>query len=151
MIYIVAYRDSSSKYFIIKLCMNGKVVTTYEAKPENVNIGGIISHYGKIYAIGINYFNMYPLKKDNVSSVAMNKVKLDDTIVRSTCVDNLGNVLLPSDLEVNIICPFLQRLHKVRIDISDSIRSVAVDQQNNLWIGTRDGHLYIAKYLKQFS
>lgn len=151
MIYIVAYRDSSSKYFIIKLRMNGKVITTYEAKPENVNIGGIISHYGKIYAIGINYFNMYPLKKDNVSSVAMNKVKLDDTIVRSTCVDNLGNVLLPSDLEVNIICPFLQRLHKIRIDISDSIRSVAVDQQNNLWIGTRDGHLYIAKYLKQFS
>nr|XP_022302558.1 uncharacterized protein LOC111110370 [Crassostrea virginica] len=138
---------SSGKYFVIKLDMNGEVEETYETMPQT-SINHIVSHHGTLYAIGTNDFSLLPLEDDKVFTRDISKVGSSKVYSASTSIDHHDNVIMGSESQIHVTDPSLQCLHKIRSDISDSILSTAVDHLNQLWIGTRDGHLYISKYLK---
>ena len=146
-IYVVCWSLSSGKYFVIKLDMNGEVEETYETMPQT-NINHIVSHHGTLYAIGTNDFSLLPLEDDKVFIRDITKVGSSNVYSASTSIDNHDNVIMGSESQIHVSDPSLQCLHKMRTDISGSILSTAVDHLNQLWIGTRDGHLYISKYLK---
>ena len=146
-IYVVCLGISSGKYFVIKLDMNGEVEETYETMPQT-NINHIVSHHSTLYAIGTNDFSLLPLEDDKVFTRDISKVGSSKVYSASTSIDHHDNVIMGSESQIHVTDPSLQCLHKIRSDISDSILSTAVDHLNQLWIGTRDGHLYISKYLK---
>lgn len=75
-------------------------------------------------------------------------MQLKNTYSASTSVDNLGNVIVASGSKIMIIDPSLEHVFEIDTDIQGTILSTAVDQQNQLWIGTEDENLYIVKYLR---
>nr|XP_034317536.1 uncharacterized protein LOC109621195 isoform X3 [Crassostrea gigas] len=147
-IYVIG---NSHKNIILKLDMNGEVEKVFESKPERININQIISQNGKIFAMKINIFSLYLLISDKISSEVMKKVVVDNVYSASASVDNFGNIIMGVHSPVSkivVIDPRLERKQEIACDFSGKIRSTAVDKQNQLWIGTEDGNLYIAKYLK---
>lgn len=152
-IYVIGQKQKRNQYIIIQLEMNGEVEKVYELKPNCVKIDHLISLHGQIFAMRFEKFGMLPLGTDEVSSVPVNKVHVKKACSSGASVDNFGNVIVGSgSLLSNIIVidPRLERKHKIYFDKPQSgpIRSTAVDQQNQLWIVTDDGNLYITKYLK---
>ncbi|XP_052699112.1 uncharacterized protein LOC128176662 [Crassostrea angulata] len=148
-IYVIGH--SCYKSSILKLDMNGEVEEVFEPKPECITIEHIISQNGQIFALKNDIFSMHLLGSDKISSEAINKVVVDKSYSASASVDNFGNIIIgvhSPGPKIVIIDPRLERKHEIRCDFSERIRSTAVDKQNHLWIGTDDGHLYIAKYLK---
>nr|XP_034325371.1 uncharacterized protein LOC105331808 isoform X2 [Crassostrea gigas] len=148
-IYVIGH--SCYKSSILKLDMNGEVEKVFEPKPECITIEHIISQNGQIFALKNDIFSMHLLGSDKISSEAINKVVVDKSYSASASVDNFGNIIIgvhSPGPKIVIIDPRLERKHEIRCDFSERIRSTAVDKQNHLWIGTDDGHLYIAKYLK---
>lgn len=147
-IYVIGH---SNKYIILKLDMNGEVEKIFETNPERININHIISQNGKIFALKTNIFSMLLLGSDKISSEVINKVVVDKSYSASASVDNFGNIIVGVQSPVPkivVIDPRLELKHEIGCGFSGRIRSTAVDQQNQLWIGTEDGNLYIAKYLK---
>lgn len=154
-IYVVAQNKKLKRHrhVIIKLELNGEVEKVYEMKPNSVKIDNLISLHGQIFAMRFEKFGMLPLGTDEVSSVPVNKVHVKNACSLGASVDNFGNVIVGSGLvlsKIIVIDPRLERMHKMDFDKPQSgrIRSTAVDQQNQLWIVTDDGKLYITKYLK---
>ncbi|XP_061172076.1 uncharacterized protein LOC133181578 [Saccostrea echinata] len=147
-IYVVANRADSSKYFIVKLDMNGEVESVYNTENAHDSINQIIFLNDQIVAFRINAVDMLPLETGAISSVAMNKVNIRNSYSGSASTDNLGNVILGSNAQLFVINPSLEFVHKLDTGISGRLISTAVDQQNQLWFGTADGKLYSTKYLK---
>lgn len=154
-IYVIGENEKqkSKRYIIIQLEMNGEIERIYELKPNCVKIDHLISLHGQIFAMRYEKFGMLPLGTDYVSSVPVNKVHIERACSSGASVDNFGNVIVGSgSLLSNIIVidPKLERKYKIYFEKPQSgpIRSTAVDQQNQLWIVTDDGNLYITKYLK---
>ncbi|XP_011417316.3 uncharacterized protein [Magallana gigas] len=147
-IYVIGHSD---KYTILKLDMNGEVEKVFETKPERVDINHIISQNGQIFALNTNIFSVLLLGSDKISSEVINKVMVDKSYSASASVDNFGNIIIGVHSPVSkivVIDPRLERKHEIDCDFSGTVCATAVDKQNQLWIGTEDGNLYIAKYLK---
>ncbi|XP_061172090.1 uncharacterized protein LOC133181582 [Saccostrea echinata] len=146
-IYVVAYCAEDKNYFVIKLNINGEVENVYHTQKASDNINQIISLNGQIAAIRTNSDGLMPLEADRISSVKMNKVNMT-LYSASASVDKLGNVIMASNASLFIINPSLEYMHEIDTGTSEEIISTAVDQQNQLWFGTRSGKLYSTKYLK---
>lgn len=128
--------------------MNGEVEEILETNTECRNINHIISHQGQIIAMCTTEFAMLPIHNGGISPRPINKVQLKNTYSASTSVDNLGNVIVASGSKIMIIDPSLEHVFEIDTDIQGTILSTAVDQQNQLWIGTENENLYIVKYLR---
>lgn len=147
-IYVIGHGPD---YFILKLDLNGEVEEVYETKPERANINHIISLNGQIVAVNTQKFSLLLLDSDNISTEVINKVMVDRSYSASASVDNFGNIIVgtdPPDSKIVVVDPKLERKHEIGCSFSGRIRATAVDHQNQLWIGTDDGKLYIAKYFK---
>eukprot|EP00105_Crassostrea_gigas_P017067 XP_011434702.1 PREDICTED: uncharacterized protein LOC105333431 isoform X1 [Crassostrea gigas] len=157
-IYVIGHAD---KYIIIKVDINGEVERVFETKPDRMNVNHLISQNGRIFALNTQMFSMYLLGSDEISSKVINKVEVDKSYSGSASVDNFGNIIVGTDPAASIIVgtdppaskivvidPRLERKHEIGCDFLGRVRATAVDKQNQLWIGTDAGNLYIAKYLK---
>lgn len=120
---------------------------------QNAEIKIIISHHGQIIDMYTTEFAMLPIPNSEMSSEAINRMHLKNIYSANVFVDNLGNVIVASDSKTIIIDPSLEHVFEMNTDIQGTctILSTAVDQQNQLWIGTEDETLYIVKYLRQLS
>lgn len=96
-------------------------------------------------------FAMLPIPNSEMSFEAINRMHLKNIYSANVFVDNLGNVIVASGSKTIIIDPSLEHVFEMDTDIQGTILSTAVDQQNQLWIGTEDETLYIVKYLRQLS
>lgn len=146
--YVIGHRHVPKRYFVLKLNMNGEVEEILETNTECRNINHIISHEGQIIAMCTTEFAMLPIHNGGISSRPVNKVQLKNTYSASTSVDNLGNVIVASGSKIMIIDPSLEHVFVIDTDIQGTILSTAVDQLNQLWIGTENENLYIVKYLR---
>lgn len=146
--YVIGHRHVPKRYFVLQLNMNGEVEEILETNTECRNINHIISHQGQIIAMCTTEFAMLPIHNGGISSRPINKVHLKNTYSASTSVDNLGNVIVASGSKIMIIDPSLEHVFEIDTDIQGTILSTAVDQQNQLWIGTENENLYIVKYLR---
>lgn len=147
-IYVIGH---SYKYIILKVDINGEVEKVFETKPERININHLISQNGQIFALNTNIFSMLLLGSNKISTKVINKVVVEKSYSASASVDNFGNIIVgvdPPASKIVVIDPRLERKHEIGCDLLGRIRATAVDKQNQLWIGTDDGNLYIAKYLK---
>lgn len=115
---------------------------------QNAEIKIIISHHGQIIDMYTTEFAMLPIPNSEMSSEAINRMHLKNIYSANVFVDNLGNVIVASDSKTIIIDPSLEHVFEMDTDIQGTILSTAVDQQNQLWIGTEDENLYIVKYLR---
>lgn len=113
---------------------------------QNAEIKIIISHHGQIVAMCTTEFAMLPIPNSEMSSEAINRMHLKNIYSANVFVDNLGNVIVASGSKTIIIDPSLEHVFEMDTDIQGTILSTAVDQQNQLWIGTEDETLYIVKY-----
>lgn len=118
---------------------------------QNAEIKIIISHHGQIIDMYTTEFAMLPIPNSEMSSEAINRMHLKNIYSANVFVDNLGNVIVASGSKTIIIDPSLEHVFEMDTDIQGTILSTAVDQQNQLWIGTEDETLYIVKYLRQLS
>lgn len=118
---------------------------------QNAEIKIIISHHGQIVAMCTTEFAMLPIPNSEMSSEAINRMHLKNIYSANVFVDNLGNVIVASGSKTIVIDPSLEHVFEMDTDIQGTILSTAVDQQNQLWIGTEDETLYIVKYLRQLS
>eukprot|EP00105_Crassostrea_gigas_P017072 XP_011434707.1 PREDICTED: uncharacterized protein LOC105333431 isoform X2 [Crassostrea gigas] len=149
-IYVIGHAD---KNIILKVDMNGEVEKVFETKPDRVNVNHLISQNGQIFALNTQMFSMYMymLGSDEISTNVINKVEVDKSYSGSASVDNFGNIIVGTDppaSKIVVIDPRLERKHEIGCVFLGRVRATAVDKQNQLWIGTDDGNLYIAKYLK---
>lgn len=152
----VLYQDEriyviGDRYIILKVDMNGEVEKDFEIESDLVDVNHLISQNGRIFALNNKMFSMYLLGSDEISTKVINKVAVDKSYSASASVDNFGNIIVgvdPPASKIVVIDPRLERKHEIGCDFSGMIRATAVDKQNQLWIGTDDGNLYIAKYLK---
>lgn len=147
-IYVIGH---GNKYIILKVDMNGEVDKVFETKPDRVNVNHLISQNGQMFALNTQIFSMYLLGSDEMSTKVINKVEVDKSYSANASVDNFGNIIVgvdPPASKIVVIDPRLERKHEIGCDFLRRIRATAVDKQNQLWIGTDDGNLYIAKYLK---
>lgn len=115
---------------------------------QNAELKSIISHHGQIVAMCTTEFAMLPIPNSEMSSEAINRMHLKNIYSANVFVDNLGNVIVASGSKTIIIDPSLEHVFEMDTDIQGTILSTAVDQQNQLWIGTEDETLYIVKYLR---
>lgn len=115
---------------------------------QNAEIKIIISHHGQIIDMYTTEFAMLPIPNSEMSSEAINRMHLKNIYSANVFVDNLGNVIVASGSKTIIIDPSLEHVFEMDTDIQGTILSTAVDQQNQLWIGTEDENLYIVKYLR---
>lgn len=113
---------------------------------QNAEIKIIISHHGQIVAMCTTEFAMLPIPNSEMSSEAINRMHLKNIYSANVFVDNLGNVIVASGSKTIIIDPSLEHVFEMDTDIQGTILFTAVDQQNQLWIGTEDETLYIVKY-----
>lgn len=146
-IYVIGNMRKSSKHFILKLDMNGeveKVIKTTDSRHMN----HIISHHGQIIVMCTFKFAMLPIVSGKISSKAISRVHFKNYFSASASVDNLGNVIVASGAKIIVIDASLERMFKICTDMQESITATAVDQLNQLWIGTEKGNLYIVKYLQ---
>lgn len=118
---------------------------------QNAEIKIIISHHGQIVAMCTTEFALISIPNSEMSSEAINRMHLKNIYSANVFVDNLGNVIVASGSKTIIIDPSLEHVFEMDTDIQGTILSTAVDQQNQLWIGTEDETLYIVKYLRQLS
>lgn len=118
---------------------------------QNAEIKIIISHHGQIVAMCTTEFAMLPIPNSEMSSEAINRMHLKNIYSANVFVDNLGNVIVASGSKTIVIDPSLEHVFEMDTDIQGTILFTAVDQQNQLWIGTEDETLYIVKYLRQLS
>uniref|UniRef100_K1PGR1 Uncharacterized protein n=1 Tax=Magallana gigas TaxID=29159 RepID=K1PGR1_MAGGI len=146
--YVIGHRHVPKRYFVLKLNMNGEVEEILETNTECRNINHIISHQGQIIAMCTTEFAMLPIHNGGISARPINKVQLKNTYSASTSVDSLGNVIVASGSKIMIIDLSLEHVFEIDTDIQGTILSTAVDQQNQLWIGTENENLYIVKYLR---
>ncbi|XP_061166965.1 uncharacterized protein LOC133175851 [Saccostrea echinata] len=146
-IFVVAHHANGKKYFIMKLNKNGEFECVYHTQKASDDINQIISLNGQIVAIRAHSDGLIPLEADQISSAKMNKVNIT-LYSASASVDKFGNVIMASNASLFIINPSLEFMHEIDTGISEEIISTAVDQQNQLWFGTRSGELYSTKYLK---
>jgi hypothetical protein len=142
------YDECVTRCFIIQLNMSGEVKGVYKTEKDHDNIIKLISLNGQIIAIRTHDFAMLPLEDGIISSEKINKVCIQNAYSVSASVDNLGNVIVASDGDLFVIHPGLESMHKIDTDIKGCITSIAVDKTNQLWLGTKPGKLYSAKYLK---
>lgn len=115
---------------------------------QNAEIKIIISHHGQIVAMCTTEFALISIPNSEMSSEAINIMHLKNIYSANVFVDNLGNVIVASGSKTIIIDPSLEHVFEMDTDIQGTILSTAVDQQNQLWIGTEDETLYIVKYLR---
>lgn len=115
---------------------------------QNAEIKIIISHHGQVIDMYTTEFAMLPIPNSEMSSEAINRMHLKNIYSANVFVDNLGNVIVASGSKTIIIDPSLEHVFEMDTDIQGTILSTAVDQQNQLWIGTEDENLYIVKYLR---
>lgn len=117
---------------------------------QNAEIKIIISHHGQIIDMYTTEFAMLPIPNSEMSPEAINRMHLKNIYSANVFVDNLGNVIVASDSKTIIIDPSLEHVFEMNTDIQGTctILSTAVDQQNQLWIGTEDENLYIVKHLR---
>lgn len=113
---------------------------------QNAEIKIIISHHGQIIAMCTTEFAMLPIPNSEMSSEAINRMHLKNIYSANVFVDNLGNVIVASGSKTIVIDPSLEHVFEMDTDIQGTILFTAVDQQNQLWIGTEDETLYIVKY-----
>ncbi|XP_052708459.1 uncharacterized protein LOC128183486 isoform X1 [Crassostrea angulata] len=152
----ILYQDEriyviGDRYIILKVDMNGEVEKDFEIESDLVDVNHLISQNGRIFALNNNIFSMYLLGSDKISTNVINKVAVDNSYSASASVDNFGNIIVgvdPPASKIVVIDPRLERKYEIGCDFSGMIRATAVDKQNQVWIGTDDGNLYIAKYLK---
>lgn len=152
----ILYQDEriyviGDRYIILKVDMNGEVEKDFEIESTEVNVNHLISQNGQIFVLNNDIFSMYLLGSDEISTKVINKVEVDKSYSASASVDNFGNIIVgvdPPASKIVVIDPRLERKHEIGCDLLGRIRATAVDKQNQLWIGTDDGNLYIAKYLK---
>lgn len=146
-IYVIGSKGELRQFFVLRLDMDGEVEEVFETT-EYRHMNHLISHHGRIFAMCTFKFAMLPLDNGKISLEAINRVHLKNTFAASASVDNLGNVIVASASKIYVINPSLERVFKVDTDIQAVIYATAVDQHNQLWIGTHDGNLYIVKYLR---
>lgn len=137
----------SSKHFILKLDMNGEVEEVIKTT-DSRHMNHIISHHGQIIVMCTFKFAMLPIVSGKISSKAISRVHFKNYFSASASVDNLGNVIVASGAKIIVIDASLERMFKICTDMQESITATAVDQLNQLWIGTEKGNLYIVKYLQ---
>lgn len=113
---------------------------------QNAEIKIIISHHGQIVAMCTTEFALISIPNSEMSSEAINIMHLKNIYSANVFVDNLGNVIVASGSKTIVIDPSLEHVFEMDTDIQGTILSTAVDQQNQLWIGTEDETLYIVKY-----
>lgn len=113
---------------------------------QNAEIKIIISHHGQIVAMCTTEFALISIPNSEMSSEAINRMHLKNIYSANVFVDNLGNVIVASGSKTIVIDPSLEHVFEMDTDIQGTILFTAVDQQNQLWIGTEDETLYIVKY-----
>lgn len=113
---------------------------------QNAEIKIIISHHGQIVAMCTTEFALISIPNSEMSSEAINIMHLKNIYSANVFVDNLGNVIVASGSKTIVIDPSLEHVFEMDTDIQGTILFTAVDQQNQLWIGTEDETLYIVKY-----
>lgn len=148
-IYVLGDKSNptATQYFVLRLDMNGEVEEVFETTECRL-MNHLISHHGQIFAMRTSEFAMLPLDDGKISLEAINRVRLKNTYSASASVDNLGNVIVASVSKIIVINPSLEHAFKIDTDIQAYIHATAVDQHNQLWIGTHDGNLFIVKYLR---
>lgn len=146
-IYVIGNMRKSSKHFILKLDMNGEVEEVIKTT-DSRHMNHIISHHGQIIVMCTFKFAMLPIVSGKISSKAISRVHFKNYFSASASVDNLGNVIVASGAKIIVIDASLERMFKICTDMQESITATAVDQLNQLWIGTEKGNLYIVKYLQ---
>ncbi|XP_062617470.1 uncharacterized protein LOC134279132 [Saccostrea cucullata] len=146
-IFVVAHRAKGKQYFIIKLRENGEVESVYPTQKSSDDINHIISLNGQLVAIRTFGGEFIPLETSEISSRKINKVNIN-AYSASASVDKFGNVIMASNTSLFIINPSLKYMHEIATGINGGIVSTAVDQENQLWFGTRSGDLYSTKYLR---
>lgn len=148
----VCYQDGKiyvigNMHFILKLDMNGEVEEVIKTT-DSRHMNHIISHHGQIIVMYTFKFAMLPIVSGKISSKAISRVHFKNYFSASASVDNLGNVIVASGAKIIVIDASLERMFKICTDMQESITATAVDQLNQLWIGTEKGNLYIVKYLQ---
>jgi hypothetical protein len=146
-IYVIAKGNHTpATYFIVKLSMSGEVERIYNLE-NSCFIDQIISLNGQIVVLRNSNTVMMALKGETVSVEEVNKVCIWNVNSASASVDNLGNVIVSSYTDLFIIHPNMETMHRIHT-VLGPISSVAVDKNNQLWIGTYTGGLFTAQYLK---
>jgi hypothetical protein len=156
-IFVIAYTNKPGVhkgykgYFVVKLGITGQVegFCYTEKKFNYVNhINQIVSLNGQVFVFRSRDSTMLPLKGEVISSEGVNALSTHNTYSASASVDNLGNVIIGSTTGLVVIHPGLEIIHKIEIDIDETVFATAVDKNNQLWLGTASGNLYSAHYLK---
>lgn len=143
-IYVIGNMRKSSKHFILKLDMNGEVEEVIKTT-DSRHMNHIISHHGQIIVMCTFKFAMLPIVSGKISSKAISRVHFKNYFSAKVLLTTLEMSLWPraqkslSSTQVLSVCSKYVLM---------SITTTAVDQLNQLWIGTEKGNLYIVKYLQ---
>ncbi|XP_062582078.1 uncharacterized protein LOC134243868 [Saccostrea cucullata] len=149
-IYVIGCNSSTTNgnHFVLRLNLIGEVEHVYNSNLPSENIKGLISLNGQIVGLRVKNSQMVALEKDGISSTVLNKVFNRNMYAGSASVDNRGNVIIGTGTKLTFINPSLEKSHEISTGFSSNIIATAVDNQDQLWIGTVNGELIAAKYLR---